>query len=370
MPGSLSNPPLGGFPVTRPTAAGSWNFDGAESSVGPASSGTVSVSAPLTGNGGSNAITLPPTATATVGALVVSGSASIGTTLYVGGMVAQAIVRDVGNAWVLDAGNNRVTFPNVVINGTASVGGFPVLNTASSVAHTNVAGLGAAALYSAAVASLNGLSGTSGLQLILNGGSVSASATNITLYPGTPATPTLNAVLAAGGTSTNSATVGTLTVNAPASAGIIITSTALNVAIGSSASATGYKSAAFGFRSTASNQYASALGVGATASGYGSTASGYSAQATGLHSTASGYFASALADNSTAIGYGASATSANTIVLGMSGQTVYVPGSLRVAGGVPAADGTYATGAKLTGGGVNGSITIKQGIITAITAAT
>lgn len=41
-----------------------------------------------------------------------------------------------------------------------------------------------------------------------------------------------------------------------------------------------------------------------------------------------------------------------------------------VAGVTPVADGTYVTGAKLTGGGVNGSITVSKGIITAVTEAT
>jgi hypothetical protein len=44
--------------------------------------------------------------------------------------------------------------------------------------------------------------------------------------------------------------------------------------------------------------------------------------------------------------------------------------SYKAGGTAPVADGTYTVGLKLTGGGVNGTITTKGGIITAIQQAT
>lgn len=50
---------------------------------------------------------------------------------------------------------------------------------------------------------------------------------------------------------------------------------------------------------------------------------------------------------------------------------VHIKGSTHTATEVvPVADGTYTVGLKLTGGGTNGTITVEDGIITAIQQAT
>ena len=52
------------------------------------------------------------------------------------------------------------------------------------------------------------------------------------------------------------------------------------------------------------------------------------------------------------------------------GDVPYVDASGELAGQTPVADGTYTVGLKLTGGGVDGTITILNGVVTAIQAAT
>lgn len=63
----------------------------------------------------------------------------------------------------------------------------------------------------------------------------------------------------------------------------------------------------------------------------------------------------------------------SVVIIGDTGNITGV-GSIdattyKAGGTSPVADGTYTVGAKLTGGGVNGTITTKGGIITAITEA-
>jgi len=68
---------------------------------------------------------------------------------------------------------------------------------------------------------------------------------------------------------------------------------AVRVALGVGANASGYGSIALGYGTTASGQYSTALGYGTTASGYGSTALGLFTTASGNDSTALGYYSQA-----------------------------------------------------------------------------
>ena len=128
------------------------------------------------------------------------------------------------------------------------------------------------------------------------------------------------------------------------------------IAIGPISTASGTSSTAIGDTTTASGDYSTALGNRARASGvcsvaiggvYGlvnsdgakaegsySVAIGNNSKATDTYCTAIGQASKATHYYSTAIGYNARTTASSQIVLGNSGNTVYIPGNLRVEGTV------------------------------------
>lgn len=159
----------------------------------------------------------------------------------------------------------------------------------------------------------------------------------------------------------NSIAIGT---NANASSGTLAT------AIGPSATASGYQSAAFGYGASAGNNSATALGYQAVASGQlstavgmnaavsanGASAVGYGAQAGGYLSSAFGTNSNATGQSATAIGYQAIASQNNSIILGSSSNSSNRVGigtntpdeRLHVVGSLKLVDGTQGNGYVLT----------------------
>lgn len=141
-------------------------------------------------------------------------------------------------------------------------------------------------------------------------------------------------------------------------------------AIGGTANASGYRSAAIGYGSRATQTDAFSLGYNASATGYRSMALGsgslssqndaiavgFSAKAQSLYSTALGYQANANGQSATAIGYNAITTQPNAIVLGDSSSAHNKVGigtnspdeRLHIVGSVKIVDGTQGKGRVLT----------------------
>ena len=89
-----------------------------------------------------------------------------------------------------------------------------------------------------------------------------------------------------------------------------------SLALGNFATATGPWSIALGYYTSASGGNSAALGSGATASGSSSTSVGYSTKASDFGSTALGYSTTASGIGSTALGYDATASGAASTALG------------------------------------------------------
>lgn len=142
------------------------------------------------------------------------------------------------------------------------------------------------------------------------------------------------------------------------------------IALGFAANASGFRATALGYQSAGSNNDVLALGYQAAASGYQSTAIGsnsissnnntvaigHTANASGLYASAIGYGSNASGQQATAIGFNASTTQADAIVLGNSANANNKVGigtntpdeRLHVAGSIKIVDGTQGAGKVLT----------------------
>ena len=122
----------------------------------------------------------------------------------------------------------------------------------------------------------------------------------------TTATPSLDAVLAQGGTSTRTATLGDII-------GQVIKTSGSGAA---PSTASGIQSVAMGSGTTANGVISTAMGQGTTATGNSSTAMGFTTQANASYSTAMGYYTTASGTQSTAMGSVTTASGTGSVAMG------------------------------------------------------
>lgn len=137
----------------------------------------------------------------------------------------------------------------------------------------------------------------------------------------------------------------------------------IGTAIGSSCSVTSGGSVAIGAVCSASNSKAVAVGQGCTASGYYAAAVGWGCTVSGYYNCSLGYNNNNSTNSCTEVGYGSTK-------IRVSSAGILPVGAFWLSSDGSAGLTSTITTAKLTGGGANGTMVFKNGLLTSSTPAT